>query len=123
MLVASTAQVIATAAPSTDGLSCPQQDDPQRPLYLPHPQSCAQYYLCYHGTPLVMTCPNMLLFDVIQQSCNAAELVNCQVIQDIFLRRPFCNFSCVISKAKLSKHTTPTVFASYGNGVSPSEEL
>ncbi|TMW42420.1 hypothetical protein DOY81_012500, partial [Sarcophaga bullata] len=79
ILVASTAQVIATAAPTTDGLSCPLQDDPQRPLYLPHPQSCAKYYLCYHGTPMVMQCPNMLLFDVIQQSCNAVEFVNCQL--------------------------------------------
>ena len=80
MLVASSTQIIGTAAPGTDGLSCPLQDDPRRPLYLPHPQSCAQYYLCYHGTPMVMNCPNMLLFDVIQQSCNTAELVNCQVI-------------------------------------------
>lgn len=70
----------ATAPPTPNGLSCPLHDDPQRPLYLPHPQSCSQYYLCYHGTPIVMQCPHMLLFDVLQQSCNAADLVNCQVI-------------------------------------------
>lgn len=81
-----TSATIPTSSSSIDpfvSLKCPAVDDPSRPLFLPHPKSCSQYYLCYHGVATLMQCPNKLLFDVSQQSCNTAEKVNCEVCENI----------------------------------------
>lgn len=65
--------------PNSGNLWCPPQDDTAKPLFLPLPQSCSQYYLCYHGQATVLQCPNGLYFDENLQSCNTAQLVLCQV--------------------------------------------
>ncbi|XP_046809266.1 integumentary mucin A.1-like [Lucilia cuprina] len=75
----SSTRITSTSTDPSIFLTCPPVDDPSRPLFLPHPKSCSQYYLCYHGEATVMQCPNMLHFDVTQQSCNTAEKVNCQI--------------------------------------------
>ncbi|XP_037824682.1 uncharacterized protein PB18E9.04c-like [Lucilia sericata] len=79
IVTTSSTGITSTATDPSISLTCPPVDDPSRPIFLPHPKSCSQYYLCYHGVATIMQCPNMLHFDVTQQSCNTAEKVNCQI--------------------------------------------
>ncbi|KAM7355868.1 uncharacterized protein ACRADG_001813 [Cochliomyia hominivorax] len=71
---------------SSSSLWCPPEDDTLKPLFFPHPKSCSQYYLCYHGVATVMQCPSGLHFDASLQSCNTANNVNCQIPNQIHPR-------------------------------------
>lgn len=71
-----------TSTPSSPSIlpsSCPAVDNPNKPIFLSHPKSCSDYYLCYQGQRLPMHCSNMLHFDVRQQKCDYPERVKCQV--------------------------------------------
>ncbi|KAM7357894.1 uncharacterized protein ACRADG_003059 isoform 2-T2 [Cochliomyia hominivorax] len=69
--------------------SCPSVDNPNKAVFLSHPKSCSDYYLCYQGERLPMHCSNMLHFDVRQQKCDYPERVKCQVM-DIASPREQC---------------------------------
>ena len=75
---------IPTASPSVL-LACPQVDDPNRAVFVAHPKSCSEYFLCYHGQRLPMRCSHMLHFDFRQQKCDYAENVKCHVSHALHL--------------------------------------
>ena len=47
-------------------------------VFAPHPYDCGLYYECVGETPVLMTCPGDLEFDIQLNVCNSPELANCQ---------------------------------------------
>lgn len=58
---------------------CPAADNTHQIVLLAHDKSCTEYFICYHGKPLPMTCAAMLHFNVATAKCDKAEVVNCMV--------------------------------------------
>lgn len=58
---------------------CPPTDNTHQIVLLAHDKSCTEYFICYHGKPLPMTCATMLHFNVHTAKCDKAEVVNCMV--------------------------------------------
>lgn len=58
---------------------CPPADNTHQIVLLAHDKSCTEYFICYHGKPLPMTCAAMLHFNVHTAKCDKAEVVNCMV--------------------------------------------
>ncbi|EDW18218.1 uncharacterized protein LOC6582029 [Drosophila mojavensis] len=56
---------------------CPPTDNTHQIVLLAHDKSCTEYFICYHGKPLPMTCATMLHFNVHTAKCDKAEVVNC----------------------------------------------
>ena len=46
-------------------------------VFAPHPYDCGLYYECVGETPVLMTCPGDLEFDIQLNVCNWPELANC----------------------------------------------
>ncbi|XP_064540236.1 uncharacterized protein LOC135429722 [Drosophila montana] len=79
----------ATAAPTTAASvgehqvitlvasACPATDNYNQIVLMGHDKSCTEYFICYHGKPLAMTCASMLHFNVKTGKCDKAEIVNC----------------------------------------------
>lgn len=47
--------------------------------WIPHPQSCHHYFLCFDGDSDLRTCAPGLNFDPITNTCNFEDLVECQI--------------------------------------------
>ena len=62
--------------PSFD-VVCPESEDGYA-VFAPHPYDCSLYYECVGVTPVLMTCPGDLEFDIQLNVCNWPELANCQ---------------------------------------------
>ena len=62
--------------PSFD-VVCPESEDGYA-VFAPHPYDCSLYYECVGVTPVLMTCPGVLEFDIQLNVCNWPELANCQ---------------------------------------------
>ncbi|KNC32670.1 hypothetical protein FF38_13213 [Lucilia cuprina] len=90
-LVTTAPQIITTPNHITPHLPsfCPAVDNPNKAIFLPHPKSCTEYFLCYHGERLPMHCSNMLHFDARQQKCDYPEKVKCQIM-DVVSPREQC---------------------------------
>jgi hypothetical protein len=47
--------------------------------FLPHPESCTAYFLCFNGESHLKFCPTGLQFDRVNNRCDLAENVNCVI--------------------------------------------
>lgn len=105
----STPNSVSTASPSIL-LTCPPVDDPNKAVFVAHPKSCTEYFLCYHGQRLPMRCSQMLHFDFRQQKCDYAENVKCHVsyTHSHFLSLHF-NF-LGFSRSRVSSHHVINVY-------------
>ncbi|XP_055610304.1 probable chitinase 10 [Uranotaenia lowii] len=57
---------------------CPLNSVPQDPpVYLPHENDCAKYYVCDHGVPVEMNCPAPLLWNAPKDVCDSPNEVVC----------------------------------------------
>ncbi|KAL7015903.1 hypothetical protein ACKWTF_016726 [Chironomus riparius] len=56
---------------------CPEVDDPNVLIFLPNPQDCRSYFLCFNGMKLPRSCANGFYWDVDNLWCNVREEVNC----------------------------------------------
>ncbi|XP_054734755.1 probable chitinase 10 [Anastrepha obliqua] len=75
----------ATISPNTDGNTvviisseCPAVDNLNQIIFVPHPKSCSDYFICYHGERLAMHCSAMLHFNPRTGKCDYPEMVRCQ---------------------------------------------
>lgn len=59
--------------------SCPSIDNPNRIVLIAHDKSCTEYFICYRGQPISMSCAATLHFNVKTGKCDRAELVKCMV--------------------------------------------
>jgi len=59
--------------------NCPISDDPSQVILMASNESCANYYLCYHGHAMEMHCPNQLYFNSVSGQCDYPEKVQCAV--------------------------------------------
>lgn len=57
--------------------SCPSEDDENNPVFLPNPDDCASYFVCFRGSPIPRDCAENLWWDVIFDWCTEAENVTC----------------------------------------------
>ncbi|CRK86199.1 CLUMA_CG000140, isoform A [Clunio marinus] len=57
--------------------ACPDVDDEQNPVYLPDPDDCSKYFVCFRGSPIARDCAENLWFDVIYNWCTIADEVIC----------------------------------------------
>merc|ERR1711971_1318237 len=64
--------------PSFD-VVCPESEDGYA-VFAPHPYDCSLYFECVGITPVLMSCPGDLEFDIQLNVCNWPELANCQPI-------------------------------------------
>merc|ERR1711971_873996 len=64
--------------PSFD-VVCPESEDGYA-VFAPHPYDCSLYFECVGITPILMSCPGDLEFDIQLNVCNWPELANCQPI-------------------------------------------
>lgn len=79
----SVASTTSTPAPSTASTivasSCPSIDNPNQIVLIAHDKSCTEYFICYRGQPISMSCAAMLHFNVKTGKCDRAEIVKCMV--------------------------------------------
>ncbi|XP_061390062.1 chondroitin proteoglycan-2-like [Musca vetustissima] len=91
-----------TTQASITAVKCPAEDDPLNLVFLQHPKSCSDYFMCYHGEPIAMHCSHSLHFDVRTRKCDYPENVKCQVVSpreqcqdhtvDVFPHPTNCNY-------------------------------
>lgn len=64
-----------TPTPTTTPIPfiCPEEGI----IFVPHPENCDQYYICFHGDPLRFTCPSGLIFDIFKRECTQIEIGIC----------------------------------------------
>ena len=55
-------------------LSCPDVDNGE-PVFLPSDTNCGEYFVCVHGVPVLMECPEGLYWDQSLNVCNWPDLV------------------------------------------------
>lgn len=58
---------------------CPQLDNQSRIVLLPNQNSCSDYYICYRGESLPMSCAATLHFNSRTGKCDHPENVRCMV--------------------------------------------
>lgn len=75
----STSTPAASTAPTIVASSCPSIDNPNQIVLIAHDKSCTEYYICYRGQPISMSCAAMLHFNVKTGKCDRAEIVKCMV--------------------------------------------
>ncbi|XP_073841556.1 uncharacterized protein [Musca autumnalis] len=74
-----TAAPAATSTTATTAVKCPSEDHPTNIVFLQHPKSCSDYFMCYHGEAIPMHCSHTLHFDPITGKCDYPENVQCQL--------------------------------------------
>ncbi|KAH8296037.1 hypothetical protein KR054_000981 [Drosophila jambulina] len=70
-------------SPSIDvivGNMCPQLDNQSRIVLLPNQNSCSDYYICYRGESLPMSCAASLHFNSRTGKCDHPENVKCMTM-------------------------------------------
>ncbi|XP_054084692.1 peritrophin-48 [Zeugodacus cucurbitae] len=78
--------ITTTTAPSiTNGdmailisTECPSMDNPHQMIFVPHPKSCSDYFICYRGEKMAMHCSSMLHFNANTGKCDYPENVRCR---------------------------------------------
>lgn len=58
---------------------CPSIDNPNQIVLIAHDKSCTEYFICYRGQPISMSCAATLHFNVKTGKCDRAEIVKCMV--------------------------------------------
>ncbi|EDV39479.1 uncharacterized protein Dana_GF24469 [Drosophila ananassae] len=56
---------------------CPRQDNQSRIVLMPNRNSCSDYFICYQGDPLPMSCAASLHFNSRSGKCDHPENVKC----------------------------------------------
>ncbi|XP_039966142.1 uncharacterized protein LOC120778426 [Bactrocera tryoni] len=59
---------------------CPLTDNPNQMIFVPHPKTCSDYFICYRGQQMAMHCSSMLHFNSNTGKCDYAENVRCQEV-------------------------------------------
>ena len=57
--------------------ACPDKDDEMNPVYLPNPNDCTRYFVCFNGEPIPRSCAPQLWFDVEFSWCTESDSVTC----------------------------------------------
>lgn len=57
--------------------ACPAEDDKEYPVFLPDPDDCSAYFVCFEGSPIRRECAPDLWWDVVYNWCNVGEDVTC----------------------------------------------
>ena len=74
LLLASLGQLNAEEALSKS-LSCPDVNSGV-PVFLPSTTNCAEYFVCDHGVPILMQCPEGLYWDQSKNVCNWPDQIS-----------------------------------------------
>lgn len=56
---------------------CPRDDDQQNPTFVPNPNDCGSYYVCFNGDLIQRSCAENLWWDVNDEWCTYAVGVTC----------------------------------------------
>ncbi|KAH8404491.1 hypothetical protein KR222_006621 [Zaprionus bogoriensis] len=77
--VASTTSPPLAVSPITSIVAtyCPATDSPNQIVLIAHDKSCTEYFICYRGQPIAMSCAASLHFNVRTGKCDRAEIVKC----------------------------------------------
>lgn len=63
---------------SPPALVCPKiEDDPNRPTHLEHPTDCTKFYKCWDAIPVLMDCPEGLLWNQVLLYCDFPKNTPC----------------------------------------------
>ncbi|KAG5678604.1 hypothetical protein PVAND_008265 [Polypedilum vanderplanki] len=62
--------------PDIREIECPESSRTEL-LFLPHPQNCQFYFICYNMQSHIMRCSSSLLFDYVRGYCNFRDQANC----------------------------------------------
>lgn len=57
--------------------ACPAEDDELNPVFLPNPDDCSAYFVCFKTTPLPRKCAENLWFDIEFNWCTISDEVTC----------------------------------------------
>lgn len=57
--------------------ACPAEDDRTNPVFLPDPDDCSQYFVCFEGSPIPRGCAANLWWDTVYNWCTIADEVTC----------------------------------------------
>uniref|UniRef100_A0A182PNZ3 Chitin-binding type-2 domain-containing protein n=1 Tax=Anopheles epiroticus TaxID=199890 RepID=A0A182PNZ3_9DIPT len=58
---------------------CPAVDSPNKIVYLPSTENCAEYFVCQSGTPIQTFCAAQLYWDPINERCDLMSNVDCDI--------------------------------------------
>lgn len=93
-------------------VDCPEDEA----LFVAHPSSCSQYFLCFHGVPSNRTCPAKYHFDFDRQTCVTRDHTDCRLedpecpeiddpLHPTFLPHPhFCNMYFLCYNGELRRY-------------------
>lgn len=56
---------------------CPDVDDVMNPVFLPNPEDCGAYFVCFEGKPISRDCAENLWWDVVYNWCTSGDEVTC----------------------------------------------
>ena len=71
-------EVTVTGQPPIDP-RCPQQNDPNKTVHLPHEYDCTLFYKCNWGRVELQNCPHNLHFNPISSVCDHPEQAGCNL--------------------------------------------
>jgi hypothetical protein len=57
--------------------ACPNKDDELNPVFLPNPDDCSSYFICYKGNPIGKDCAENKWWDVLNNWCTYPDKVTC----------------------------------------------
>ena len=63
-------------------LECPDKDDLDELVFLPSPETCSKYYLCFGGEPIQLSCADGLHWSVDEETCLDKKIAGCEVDDD-----------------------------------------
>lgn len=59
------------------GIYCPENDDPNKLVFLSDFNDCSSYFLCFNGNPISRSCAQDFWWDMNNNWCTTADLVTC----------------------------------------------
>lgn len=59
--------------------TCAEIDDPQNPVYHPHPHFCDRYFICFQGNLWSFYCADGDYWDALHGWCVPAEEAHCEI--------------------------------------------
>ncbi|XP_068154947.1 uncharacterized protein [Drosophila tropicalis] len=116
--------IISTATPSVIVVAtvCPTQDKLNQIVLLPNPNSCTDYFICYHGQTQVMSCSPQLHFNPSTGKCDRPENAKCLAtnigareqckahVVDVYPHLDNCNYFYNCNKGYLMVQQCPFSF-------------
>ena len=65
------------ASDLSKSLTCPDVEDSDSEIdYLPSKTDCSEYFVCVHGEPILMHCPEGLYWDDSNEICNYPDQIS-----------------------------------------------